>query len=263
MSGRDWKPKTIYRFIESIPTSTKVIRVETDAGDGFLKAMGNPEGPHTLACEWVGTQLAEWLGLSTFDYSLIEVHPDDELPFAGGGFAQPGPAFITRAVEGFSWGGDVETLGLLSDASAISGLMVLDTWIRNCDRHRPEPQLRMNHDNVFLARQDGLTLKAMDYTHSFTCGTDLSRALAQVDVIQDEMIFGGFGEFAPFVNRDDLTAWALQLERMSSEIASRMVGSVPEAWEVTETARAAWVRFIAERAKFIRSQLPSWRAYGG
>jgi hypothetical protein len=45
--------------------------VETDAGEGFLKAMGNPESPHVLACELVGTLLAEWLGLPTLEARLF------------------------------------------------------------------------------------------------------------------------------------------------------------------------------------------------
>ena len=45
--------------------------METDAGKGYLKALGGPEGPHTLACEWVATQLARWFGLSTFDFAIL------------------------------------------------------------------------------------------------------------------------------------------------------------------------------------------------
>jgi hypothetical protein len=38
------------------------------------------------------------------------VTPEDEIPLAGGGLAAPGPAFITKAVNGFPWGGDDPTL---------------------------------------------------------------------------------------------------------------------------------------------------------
>ena len=56
-------------------------------------------GPHALASELVGTQLADWFGLPTFDYSIIRVETDEiELRFANGQLAQTGPAFITRAV---------------------------------------------------------------------------------------------------------------------------------------------------------------------
>jgi hypothetical protein len=50
-----WRPTAIVRYVEGLGTSTNVMRVETDAGEGFIKTLGNPEGPHALVSEWVGT----------------------------------------------------------------------------------------------------------------------------------------------------------------------------------------------------------------
>ena len=36
-----------------------------------------------LACELVGTHLAEWLGLPPLEHALVRVTPQDELPLAG------------------------------------------------------------------------------------------------------------------------------------------------------------------------------------
>lgn len=68
------------------------MRVETDAGEAFIKTLGNPEGPHALASEWVGSRLAELLGMPTLDFTLITIDAGVELPMAGAGNAQPGPA---------------------------------------------------------------------------------------------------------------------------------------------------------------------------
>ncbi len=68
-----WQPTEIRRFVRSVPSSTGVAVVISDAGEGYLKAIGNPEGEHVLACEWVATHLARWFGLPTFDFTLIEV----------------------------------------------------------------------------------------------------------------------------------------------------------------------------------------------
>ena len=69
-----WQPRSILYTIRSLATATATVLVQTDQGEGYLKAMGNPEGPHVLACEWVGSQLARRLGLPTFiDFALIEV----------------------------------------------------------------------------------------------------------------------------------------------------------------------------------------------
>lgn len=68
-----WQPTAIRHHIRSLPTSTGTMLVCTDAGDGYLKAMGNPAGEHALACELVGTQLAAWFGLPVFDFAIIHV----------------------------------------------------------------------------------------------------------------------------------------------------------------------------------------------
>ncbi len=52
-----WQPTEIRRFIRNFDTGAGVILVLTDAGEGYLKAMGNVGGEHCLACEWVATQL--------------------------------------------------------------------------------------------------------------------------------------------------------------------------------------------------------------
>ena len=85
-----WQPKSFRRFVRNFKSSTLVTRIETDVGEGFVKVVGNPAGPHALACEWVGTQLADLLSLSTFDYALLEIGSDDEIPLFDGSGASPG-----------------------------------------------------------------------------------------------------------------------------------------------------------------------------
>jgi hypothetical protein len=48
----------------------------TDAGKAFVKTLGNPEGPAALISEWIGTRLAAWLGLPTFDIAIVD-YPDE------------------------------------------------------------------------------------------------------------------------------------------------------------------------------------------
>lgn len=42
----------------------------------MLKAMGNPAGEHALACEWVGSRLANEMGLPTFEIEILHVPLD-------------------------------------------------------------------------------------------------------------------------------------------------------------------------------------------
>lgn len=241
-----------------------MVRVDTDAGEGFLKALGNPEGPHALACELVGTLLAEWLGLPTLEHAIVQVTEDDEIPLTGGRVASSGPAFITRAENGFTWGGDEDTLRRIRNPQDLSLLVALDTWIRNCDRFRPEPNPRVNRDNVFLAwkkePERGLVLKAIDHTHAFTCGREITRRLGNLDEIRDTTIFGCFPEFVRFLDPAHVVSAIERLGQMSLANAIQVVEQVPNEWQVEATAREAWADFIAGRASFVAANLPLWLA---
>ena len=93
------------------------------------------------------------LRLPTFAFAIVEVTNEDEIPLAGGGRAQPGPAFISRSERGKSWGGSARELRRLANPDDLTRLVLLDTWLRNCDRHPLDPtQRRPNRDNVFFSR---------------------------------------------------------------------------------------------------------------
>jgi hypothetical protein len=255
-----WRPRTILRFIDSKPTSTSIARVETDVGEGFLKVLGNPAGPHALACEWVGTQLAERLELATLDYALIEVTEDDEIPLASGGYARPGPAFITRAEKALEWGGGRSSLKRLTNPRDVAKLVAFDTWTLNCDRFAPEGIGRNPHrDNVLLsrerARRGKLVLKAIDHTHCFTCGADLTPRLARIESVQAAGVYGLFPEFRPLLRRPDLVQACASLRQIGNRALNAIVASIPAPWEVTDSANAAMVDFLVRRADFVAGRL--------
>ena len=257
--AQGWQPKTIRRFVRSFPTSTCTVLVETDAGPGYLKALGGPEGPHPLACEWVGTQLAKWFGLSTFDFALIQVTPDDEIPFAKGGKANAGPAFITRAESGETWSGSEKQLGRLANPQDITRLVVFDTWTLNCDRHCRPPEgvdgwPRVRPDNVFLSEEapaGQMVLKAMDHTCCFTCGRALTKRLGGIDRIRDERLFGLFPEFRPFRDRAQAKQAARDLRGIGRATVVQMAQTIPKEWEVGEEVQDALVDLILDRAVFV------------
>lgn len=160
----------------------RTARIVTDAGKAYCKAIGNPEGPHALACEWVGTHLARWLGLPTFDCALLTVDEVDEIPLGDQTWAKPGPAFVSRAESGHAWGGSADELHLIENPEDIAKLVVFDTWTLNCDRHPPKGVVRKpNKDNVFLsgegARPGRFRLIAMDHTHCFTSPNASGRSI--------------------------------------------------------------------------------------
>lgn len=192
--------------------------------------------------------------MKTLDFSLIEVTDPHEVAFDGQSWAQPGPAFISKAEDtGFTWGGDTTTLSGVSNREDISRLVVLDTWIRNCDRHSPDGT-RINLKNVFLVQrtqpQRILELIAMDFTHAFTCGAALDRKLGFIERIQDGSVFGHFPEFRPYLSQEHVAACAAHLEGFDMAVAESFVARVPIEWQVNTDARSAWKRFLVDRAHF-------------
>jgi hypothetical protein len=261
LNGNGWHPTSITRAVSQYETATRTVRVDTDQGEGFLKALGNPEGPHALACELVGSLAADWLGLKTFDFALIEVSEPDEVVISGRSCAAVGPAFITRAEDsGFTWGGDGQSLASLANPEDISGLVVADTWLRNCDRYSPDGR-RINLGNVFLLQRTvperRLELIAMDFTHSFTCGQPLDRRLGHLERLRDMSIYGLFPEFKHILSRDRVSAFADQLATVSVEVAQSFISRVPEAWMVDRATRGHWTKNVVDRAHFLADNIES------
>ena len=253
-----WQPTTIRRADRAYRTATDTVRVTTNAGPGFLKALGNHGGPHLLAAEWVATHLAQWLGLPTFEIGLVNITSEDEIHFLTGQLAQPGPAFIAREQSGMTWGGAVAPLDKLVNAEDIPTLVFFDTWTRNCDRHPPDLAMRKpNRNNVFLSNEDvpdGLfRLIAMDHTHCFNCGRDLNAHLANIDVVQDEGLYGLFPEFRPFFppHQAALDAASARLRTLEREWVVGLVSTIPAEWQVPNIGRDALVNLIYKRAHYV------------
>lgn len=252
-----WQPTTFRRFIKGLRTSSSTVEVLTDQGNGFLKALGNPSGPHALAKELVGTKLARRFGLRTFEFALLRITEDDEIPLARGGLAMTGPAFIARKEEQMPWGGSAEELVDLQNLGDISRLVVFDTWTLNCDRHPADLTVRRpNYDNVFLSvegdAQEIIVLKAMDHTHCFTCGGDLNHKIATIERIQDRRVYGNFPGFLTYLRREEVRQALDDLGSIQKHEIEEIVRSVPAEWEVDEPTREALVGLIRRRAIFIR-----------
>lgn len=284
-SNVPWRPSTFVQFEKVLASSMRTAIISTDAGRAYLKAMGNPEGPHALACEWVGTQLARWFGLPTFDFAIFDLGDDDEIPlkepYDGKARAAPGPAFVTRAVSGQPWGGTEEEMDRLENPDDLSRLVVFDTWTLNCDRCPPPPEAagaataattgvlaaanplslrrKPHYDNVFFcgegAAPGGFRLIAMDHTHCFTCGRPLTDSAASIDRVREERVYGLFPQFVRRISKPVVETAANRLRDMNKDVIAPMVATIPPAWDVSDKARSALEELVCRRAAFLADKM--------
>jgi len=259
LNGEGWKPSEFHRFIESLGTATRTALVDTDLGTGYLKGLGNPEGPQALAAEYIGSELASWLGLKTLDYAVMNIRDTDEIPLRGAGRVLPGPAFISRNVDKAQpWDGTDEMLGRLSNPEAVSGLVVIDTWIRNCDRSSPDRR-RRHVDNVLFIWEPKpkrrLKMVAMDFTHAFNCGNEITHRIANVEFTKDERLFGIFPEFEGLIEPLIVGDFAEKLGTLQRREVEQILNAVPVEWEINGRVRSSLLSFILDRARFLSAHI--------
>jgi len=251
--GRVWQPRLLNRVIQALPTSTRVVKVATDAGDAFIKGLGNPGGATAL----VAAELANWLGMPMPDFAVVAV-ADLIIEMMDVGPMTRGPAFASRSVDGAVGDGTDGFLRRLSNPDNVATLVLFDTWIRNADRCPPSNALdpEPRRDNLFF-RTKGRTyeLIAIDHTHCFVEG-DLEDEIASPDLIHDPRTYGLFPEFQGFITERAVRSAAARLRGIDVGVAREIVESVPREWGPSSAARDVWVDVIVQRGSFVAATLP-------
>lgn len=267
---KPWAPNQFKRHARTLDSSMRTSIIETDAGRGYIKAIGNPEGVHPLACELVCTKLAEWFGLPVLDHAILLLTDADTFPLDSTHMVEPGPAFITREITGHTWGGKERELRLLDNLDDIARLVVFDTWVLNPDRHPRQPldnppahhaarARERRRDNVFLtsdgASQGHFRLIAIDFTHAISAGRELTPHLSRIDLIQDEGLYGLFHEFRPFITRPLVRAAAQRLREVEPAMVAAIIGTIPPEWNVGKTAGLALCDLLSRRAAWLADRI--------
>ncbi len=256
-----WKPTRLLEVAGSVDTSTGATEVTTDAGSAYIKPLGNRQGPHVLATDWVGTHLAKWLGLSTFEIAILRVENSMVFELPRGAMAEPGPAFVARAASGDAWTGSPKVLKTIINPADITRLVVFDTWTLNCDRYDGKPGGRApNYNNVFLSTDDAVDGKskliAMDHGLCFIrSGEDLTIKLGHLERVRDEHLYGLFPAFRAWLRADIIGDCVARLRELDTATVDAMIATVPEEWDVSKAVRQAWSELIYRRASFVADHI--------
>jgi len=148
----------------------------------------------------------------------------------------------------------------LMNPDDLTRLVIFDTWTLNWDRHSVDDngKVRINRNNVFLSEEappGRLRLKAMDHTHCFTKGNELTSKLANLDKVKDGKVYGLFPKFRPFVNKKAARLGVGRLTFYNTAAAEKIVQSIPKEWDVSPGARQAFVDFLVGRASYVAEHI--------
>ncbi len=260
--GSAWSPTRFLLHEDTLGTSMQTAIVQTNAGRAHIKVMGNPQGEHTLACEYICTQLAEWFGVPILDYAILPITEADVFPLKDGRTAKPGPAFATRTIKAQPWSGSMKELKRLVNPEAITRLVVFDTWVRNDDRYPPvdtdgrrQSEWEPKRENLLLTPEDAppkkLRLVAIDFGRGLTGGRDLPGDLTHIRAQQDEWVYGLFPEFCRFVSPGRVDAAVARLREVTHEVVQAIMNAVPKEWQVDRKAVSAVCGYTCSRAGFL------------
>ncbi|WP_018075338.1 HipA family kinase [Novosphingobium nitrogenifigens] len=227
--GQDWQPTVIKRVIDRYESSTEVVLVSTDAGNAYLKGMGNKQGNESLACELVGSELAALVGLNVPPFAIIDLQ-DLEIETINGRRLAMGPAFLSKAQEKVITGDpEGSCLGRLRNRGDLSLIIAFDTWVRNPDRCPPPDHVipGPNRDNVMFRSAGGwFELLAFDHTHCFT-ETDLETDLQGTYFVDDPGVYGALPEFLPYVDEAGLRSACKTIAGIDGAQVMAIVAAVP------------------------------------
>ncbi len=94
-------------------------------------------------------------------------------------------------------------------------------------------------------------LVAMDHTHCFTCGDDLSVRMANINKIKDDRIYGLFPAFVPWVKLDILESTRKRLREVRPSMVRAILEGIPAEWQVPEAVLPVWEELVCRRAAFV------------
>lgn len=240
----------------------RVVFAQTDMGDAYVKPLGGcDDGPHPLACEWVGSQLARWFGIPVPDFAIMQLGiMEVQMIQCKGLTIQEGPAFCSKALTNASpWTGGNKQLANLDNIDIIPKIVVFDTWTLNWDRYPPKDDRRKpNYDNILFDSSEikgHLRILPIDFGECFSMSRTLSAKIANIDRMKSFQIYGLFPAFEQFVNNEKIEAALIRMKSITRAEITEMINSIPKEWQVDSSARGALLELIIGRASFLSDNI--------
>lgn len=250
-----WKPTQMLRVAEVLRTSTKPLRIETDAGHALAKYCGNPQGRDALASEFVAAELMLIVGIEAPPHAVMKLQLFQMLDY--GVDVEEGPAFLTRwEPTAMTFSGSSDVLHQISNPELITEILVFDTWIKNTDRFVTlSGGGSENLDNLlFVPHGAKLKMMAIDHSHAFTETTFDDGFSAEW--WDDQEISGTLPNFEEFVTEESLYQVLDSIKSVSAEQLENIVDRLPVQWGFTDNISQNLIDGLISRADAMSEWLP-------
>lgn len=247
-------PSEITREIEHFTSSTSPARVASDAGDGFIKSVGNPMGSAALVSELVAGELGVWFGLQIPPFSIVQ-KCEIEILMKKNGRPMAPPLFFSSAVDGTPRDGTDTFLSRLRKPDDVAKLVVFDTWIRNWDRYHNGDS---NSENLLYVKASKLKYDIVPIDHSncfIGAQAEFPVTPSPADWVEDPGVYGKFPEFDDYLTAKTVTHALNLLSTLDRIFVVDVVNSAPIEWGLTAGAKGSLVNFICDRATYVVNTL--------
>src|SRR5262249_55680933 len=238
MADGIWNPTKYRQSIRPVVNSSSlVIRIQTDDGEAFLKAIHSELiCPEVLGCEWLGTHLAKRFGLQTFQISRIPIRGGDNVRLKKQSrtiLAKAGPAIVTKSETGKDIWTTKTIKSEILNPDDVNRLIVFDTWMRNCDRYLGTTGGSRRWDNprnIFISENpDGTNvLKVIDHGYILTCGHPIDPGLRHKEC--EQKIYGLFPQFVPMISCRRVNEISKELSTVQTSMWDDLLSEIPHQW---------------------------------
>ncbi|MCX6010314.1 MAG: hypothetical protein NTW48_09880 [Chloroflexi bacterium] len=239
--------------------SKPVVFETTDGKRWLVKYKNNPQGLRILVNEWVASNLAKLLGLTTPDCSLVIL--DEEL-LEIESIVVPGTT--TKIQAGLSFGSNyIERannnptryqMEHLDNAHTIPGIIVMDTWIDNPDRDDRD----RNFSNIMVSPgplRSRYTLYAIDFGKIGSSNWTANELVGKTNTLK----LRGYNRlFRPLViGKSAFQSFLNALELVPDETIESTISTVPNEWNLNHQEAIALINFLQQRKKLVRQVIES------
>ncbi|EHS52046.1 hypothetical protein PDO_4922 [Rhizobium sp. PDO1-076] len=245
--------------IQTLETSAQVVKASlVDGSVLFLKGPPPVEGDTMLLREWIGTGIAEKMGLPTLDYGYIRSPDIVAHHLARLSHLRTDVIFASHEATGFAWDRSITQLSVVRNVEDFTTLVVLDTLLRNADRYfiRSNGVPHENSANVFirLDQAGNGTLMAIDHTHVLGSDAVLQSGAAS-DKVSDPAVYGMFPEFRQHIDLDVLSTTLDQVNGWSRDDLVELAMTTPPEWGMSAGRAELIGDFLEARVAYIVNNL--------